>query len=111
MTPKPTPPLVVQPPAWWDRWAFLQQKMHVGRQFEYLGLRLVVTGHREYRAATEANRNGFFIPGQMPAFITEYVNGAGEICQHVFELGSWPILERYTEEFACPSGSENSSSI
>ena len=97
--PKPRPPeLPKEPeykepplPEWFPKWEALRQAYPVGREFEYLGRKMVVTRRRPYHSGCYAWP--LWVGSTMPAIIAEYADERGVIHEHAFDKQPWELLQ------------------
>ena len=73
-------------PEWWGMWTELKDKYPVGRSFEYLGRKMIVSRHRHYFPGM-----GYFLP-VYPEIICEYADDHGVLHEWAFPMENWKVL-------------------
>jgi len=73
-------------PAWWSLWQELKEKYPVGRSFDYLGRKMIVSRHELYFPGME------YFPTQYPKIICEYADDHGVLHEWSFPIEQWKVL-------------------
>ena len=68
-------------------WDAAFKAYHIGKQFEYLGRKMVVVDHVQYRPSIDGC-GYYYFPAQYPEIVVEYADERGEIRTHKFKVGT-----------------------